>query len=55
MQPTTIVLPPNKKIEVQAAIDVPVASFTAATCPTILTVREVNGDEQQVELDLRKP
>lgn len=55
MQPTTIDLPPNKKVEVQAAIDVPVASFTAATCPTTLTVREANGDEHQVELDLRKP
>ncbi|MBA3699145.1 MAG: cytochrome c oxidase accessory protein CcoG [Planctomycetes bacterium] len=55
LQPTTIELPPNKKVEVQAAIDVPVTSFTAATCPTVLTVREANGDEQQVELDLRKP
>jgi polyferredoxin len=55
LQPSTVELPPNSKVQIQPSIDVPVTSIAGATCDATLTVREANGVEQQVELMLRKP
>jgi polyferredoxin len=55
MQPGTVELPPNKKVEIQPAIDVPVASLTGATRETVLIVRQADGSEQSVPISLRKP
>ena len=55
MQPEVIELPPNQRVGVTAAIDVPVATLTTATRETMLTVREADGTEHQVEISLRRP
>jgi cytochrome c oxidase accessory protein FixG len=55
MQPGVIDLPPNRKVEVLAVVDVPVASIPGRVRETTLTVRESDGSEQQVDLHLRKP
>lgn len=55
MQPEIVDLPPNKKIEVLAVVDVPVTSIPHTVRETTLTVRQTDGTEQVVELDLRKP
>lgn len=55
LQSATIELPPNKRVEVLAVVDVPVSSIPSRNCETSLTVREADGTEQHVELNLRKP
>lgn len=55
LQPATIEMPPNKRVEVMAVVDVPVSSIPSRNCETSLTVREADGTEQHVELNLRKP
>ena len=55
LQPEVVELPPNKRTAVMAVVDTPLTSIPQRVCETMLTVREANGSEQQVELHLRKP
>ncbi|HEX3135257.1 MAG TPA: cytochrome c oxidase accessory protein CcoG [Planctomycetota bacterium] len=55
LQPSTVELPPNSKVQIQPSIDVPVTSIAGATYDTTLIVQEADGTEQTVDLSLRKP
>jgi cytochrome c oxidase accessory protein FixG len=55
LQPTTIELPPNKRVEILAVIDIPMTSIPQKTCETTLIVREANGTQQEVGVSLQKP
>jgi polyferredoxin len=55
LQPEVIELPPNKRIEILAIVDVPATSLPARVRETRLMVRQADGTEQGVDVELRKP